>query len=226
MKKTLILTAAFACAAFTANAAVLVDSWGTDAFTAALNGDFSTTGNVATDNGGSGILYIATKAGLYGKEIPDPENEEETIFTGGYFYSGFSPMAPTNNLQFLINDVLDGAKQITLEIIGAGAAISTDPLLNFGSNLNLEARALDPVQGETVDTEMGKQTLVTYTYIWDVSTFGGAADFTIDFPLTVHNAIFEINLTQSTVPEPSTYALFAGAFGLAAVVVARRRRRA
>lgn len=217
MKKTLILTAAFVCAAFTANAQ-LVTSWSGDVWSYAEQPNYATDLTIHAADGSSATLVSNVAPGSTNPSDPMAQ------LLDGVFYSHFSNPTLTGN----IDTVLPGLQQIIVEISYAGNFRGTD----FGLSFNGDPTIYAPVSRDTVAlpdpivTSIGEFDGDKQTAIWDIAGLG--LDNPIDsiqfvLPVGMFVGLADITVTQ-VVPEPSTYALLAAAFGLAAVVVARRRR--
>lgn len=220
MKKTLILTAAFACAAFTANAA-LVSSWVGDVWSYAEQPNYATdlTIHAAGSAGGTLVSNVAPTS-------TNPEDPSAQLLNG-VFYSFFASPTLTGNIDTILPDL----QQIIVEITYAGGL----QLADFGLSFNGDSTVYNPFSHETIALEEPVQTPIAafdgyqYTAIWNIAALNlenpiDSIQFAL--PMGKHIGLVDITVTQVAVPEPSTYALIAGGFGLAAVVVARRRRRA
>lgn len=219
MKKTLILAAAFTCAAFTANAA-LVTTWSGSVWSYDVQENYATDLTIHAANGSSATLVSNVAPG---PSAPMPHHH----LLDGIFYTFASSPTLTGN----ISSILPGVQQIIVEITYSGNFTSA---ANYGLSFNGDPTVYLPLAEnrntvtlpEKEQTPAGEFTAYTQTAVWNVADFNLNVPIdSIQFvlPLGSHVGLIDVTVTQ-VVPEPSTYALILGGLGLAGVVVARRRR--
>lgn len=187
--------------------AALVDQWtaGGGAWTASAQSGFvsGTGGVLAADPGSASNATLsianATSGGIY----------------TAYYYTLFS--TPTFTLTS--GNVLADIATLSVTIHAAGTFASAPSLIFNGNALTADVDSFD---GGTIG---GSFAATTYVYTWEVGSFTDETNaFSIGWTFPVHTAIDSIVLTQAAaVPEPSTYAAFAGA-GVLLIAFLRRRR--
>lgn len=211
MKKTLIFAAAIASAAFTANAATLVEEWTIAGGAWSWADDaFPGSGTVNSDGNGNGTLTVAN-----GYVSQTGGNFQHLFFYSGHA-AGSNP-----SISLSSSELLSGVQTIYL-IINFAGSFDDVPTLTFG---NLSGISADYTPAPVPSGNMGGFVASTYTFGWDVSSLAGTT-FQIDFSLPPHAAFDSVQLIQDTnaIPEPSTYALILGGVILGGVAIARRRR--
>ena len=223
MKKVVMkkfLMPALVCAmALSAQAQTLVDTWsnsGGGLNLATYGGEYRPA-VLTPDTGsapGAGITYTGVTSGGLGS-ITVPEGY------GGFYTNNSSSVAFT--LQ--TSNVLTGATTITLSFLSGGigtfSASSVTLSYNVGHS-NVASSSYGAVPAGLVDTPIGEVPMTTYTWSWDVSSFGPSTGLTLNWGTGVHTFFDQVTMTQA-VPEPSTYALLG--LGLGVAFVLRRRSR-
>lgn len=210
MKKTILFTAALACAAFTAKAEVLFeDTWSTwtTAYQTAYAGG---NGSLIADGSSTGGTTLGISGGFAGG------------VTGTELYTQFA--FPT--FTFTNNGNWSDVNQLILTITYGG---NSNAAANASLALNGDAAQVIPADFYTRPGAVPAEDTdaFTNTYIWDITPDTDVSSLVISFTTIVpHTAISNITLTGvgAAVPEPSTYALILGGVVLGGVAIVRRRR--
>lgn len=174
------------------------------------------TGSITVNSGGT---LAGSNASLTGAATVNP---------GGILRPNANPLNATNRLTF--TGTLNLLGNTTFDISGAnytGVTLSTAESLTYGGNLNFNFIGA-PVEGSYdlfnfTDSNTGSFTAVAVTSIGSLTndsgvwsgTFGG-----VTYTFTQATG----DLLVSAIPEPSSFAAFAGLVGVAAVGLRRRRR--
>lgn len=140
-------------------------------------------------------------------------NSATFSYSADYIYTGSN--APEHTLTL---NTLAGVDTITLQINLAGE-FSSGPSLIIDS-IDYSPASFQTSSGTSILGFEG----VIYTYTWDVSEFSFDSTFEIGWALTTHDAFNSITVTQSAIPEPSSFAALAGIATLGAAALRRRRR--
>lgn len=217
MKKTLILTAALASAALTANAALFTDTWSTwtPEYQSVIdyNAGNGTLRSDASSNGGTSLGI--QNGNIYPLESPGSPGYQGNAFTGTALYN--STALPTFTFTNT-GTTWEGVTSLQLSI-AYNSRSNTDAIatLSYGS-------VVSGINGvEKPGANDAQFNVLEMVYTWNFAEAVDLSDFQITYTAIGTRTGYE-SFTLTAVPEPSTYALLAGAFGLAAVVVARRRR--
>lgn len=165
--------------------------------------------------------------------------------TGHSFYAGLTPV----DFTLKPKDVMTGTQVIRLEVLLSfgfhgkptltvnrwsdedgelieGTPLERDPISVTPTDTYLPDLNSTPALG-TPPSDVVNKPLEMYLFSWTLDhPLGDMDTFELNFGISSYASISSVMLMQEAIPEPSTYALLAGAFGLAAVLVARRRRRA
>lgn len=146
----------------------------------------------------------------------------------GVYYTFFS--APvTFTLQTA--NVLAGIDTITVSLSAGGGNPTlltynaSSLALNYNPTYsNQAASTFSQVSLGLVDTPIGETAMTQYTWTWNVSALGASSGFSTTWTTGYqHSAFGEFQLTQQSVPEPSSVVL--AALGMAGLSSLRRRPR-
>jgi len=167
-------------------------------------------------------------------------NAEFGKVSGNGFTASASVYTPFTGATFTIEStaVVPGLENVVFQIdLGPGDAFyNAVPTLSFNSGgQDLAATFTGQTTGENPfanpvnPSQQG--TTTNFIYQWDLSSVGSAiTDYTIEWTTGSHAQIYGMQLDTSdtfsgnAVPEPATYAIFAGIAALAAALVRRRLR--
>jgi hypothetical protein len=203
-----------------------------------------TPGTVASDLGVSTISSVGFSAGA-----SDPTGNGLLDLTRVDTTPGVQPTTPSSQQQWSTQNKVDGS----IDNIGAGAnasttilaqGVATVPAATVGLSYQAQGEASSSVAGQASITYGGNQNIVaskgglietkgaSYLALWEVpatTTPGGASTGLSDtylgyFTFQSDGEVdFNSAVANSPVPEPATYAMFAGA-GLAALALRRQLR--
>lgn len=230
MKTNILVLATSLALATLSHAATLVDVW------SSATGDWNSDGSTQSQWASSNILAPGfSQSGATIVTSSHPASTTQSPAGGlyeGYFYTylayaGFS-------LEFNSATVLDGIETLSLSFNSAGlyatleSSVSLTVYFADTSSVVVSGPAFATEPGSTlgVGTEF-EMAGTSYSWTWDLSSYSAAeiTSFSIDVTSGMHTAYDNFTLTQtSTVPEPATYAAFAG-LGVLCLAAFRRRRR-
>lgn len=221
--KSSVLVTVFFLTAVAAAAATQIDRWSTagGAWDHTYQTDWVATNILNPD---ASADFGAT---LHVSERPSTSGLAPTGGLYGTFYYTFFT-APTFTLS--TDNILSGLTTVTFDFSYAAGLTDIESIgltLNFNSTYSaLVADSFTVGASETIDTAFGPQTFTNYSFSWNVLGLGATDELSLTWDLGTHNSFNGVTLTQtSSVPEPATYAAFAG-FGVLLLAAFRRRRRA
>lgn len=147
--------------------------------------------------------------------------------TGGYPASA-SIYTFTTPGTFFVSDSapLAGLETIVFQM-DVASTVEAGPVLSYnGGSQELVADFTATAVGDFVG--MSDPTNI-YAYQWDLSGLGAIAEYTIEWTTGEHGGIYRLQINSGdsfaqAIPEPSTYAAWAG-IGVLAMVFQRRKRR-